>query len=786
MARSENEVDQIVFRWDGENASGSTGFGPVAWSASPDEVETVFGIFGAVLRASGDETRPALLRLHQRAGVLLIRRTPWTDPGGRSSVICHALIGSAELLDPATCLGLHGWNWEGSALPLAEVRGTLPVVPARALERAAGPIALQGVESELIGTTAELLRDPKARFTLLDERGDTACPVLWGLHGMFGGLLPDRRWTFASHDTVELPALRFVFVGRWAGAASRNTERRRVDPRERLGDRAEETAARLVHHHLWSLSEAAEHRPPRVADALAAVAGPDDLPLLERAERALTVLDDARARGAGETRRERRPGGAGEKPGGDSGTRAARPAGNPYAGGADRPRGGEARRELREERGPEGVAESGFGDGSRDRGAWPDGAYDRVGGTRGGPESRGGPRSAVPAPGDAYDGGSPRGEARLGVRPGEADDGPGPRATGGTAEVSRPRETWPTGDGYDDGGAPRDGREHRESRVRREASGPGASRPEGLAHGGEPDGRAPREGRAAHHVGDRRDVGPAPAHDPVAVPVVAPAWRGPERAARRRLPRPRGRARTVETGLVQRLAGPVDDAEARVRAGGDGELLDALRRRQTYAVTTLLMGEVARRLPSWDRPLRREFRDLVIGQELFATAPRSTQPGEPGEAERAANAAALHRWAVRPLLDEGDVPAAALAGLLSVLRSSPVPAARSAFRQIVDDERPGLPEDVWRALLREAYSHPHPHPPTARPSPGPPTVSPPAQPSSPPPPPPPPRPAAPPPPSRRPEPPPGGSSGGDGKLVVLTLVAVMVSLLAVIVAYYAT
>lgn len=282
MARSENEVDQIVFRWDSENVSGSTGFGPVAWSAPHEEVETLFGIFGALLRASGEETRPALLRLHQRAGVLLIRRTPWTDPGGRSSVICHALVGSAELLDPATCLGLHGWNWEGAALPLAEVRGPLPVVPARALERASGPIALQGVESELVGTTAELLRNPKARFTLLDERGDAACPVLWGLHGMFGGLLPDRRWTFASHDTVELPALRFVFVGKWAGAASRNTDRRRVDPRERLGDRAEDIATRLVHHHLWSLSEGDERRAATVADALRAVPGSDDLPCWRR------------------------------------------------------------------------------------------------------------------------------------------------------------------------------------------------------------------------------------------------------------------------------------------------------------------------------------------------------------------------------------------------------------------------------------------------------------------------------------------------------------------------
>ncbi|MFD9030010.1 hypothetical protein ACFVZW_02415 [Streptomyces sp. NPDC059567] len=728
MARSENEVDQIVFRWDSENVSGSTGFGPVAWSAPHEEVETVFGIFGALLRASGEETRPALLRLHQRAGVLLIRRTPWTDPGGRSSVICHALVGSAELLDPATCLGLHGWNWEGAALPLAEVRGPLPVVPAQALERAAGPIALQGVEAELVGTTAELLRNPKARFTLLDERGDTACPVLWGLHGMFGGLLPDRRWTFASHDTVELPALRFVFVGKWAGAASRNTDRRRVDPRERLGDRAEETAARLVHHHLWSLSEAAEHHPPNVADALGAVPGSGDLPLLETAERALAVLDRARTRGAAETRRERRPAGAGETPRDDAGARTAWPAGDTYAVGGSRGAGGD-------------------------------------------PEGRGGPHSGPPGTGNAYGVvGAPRGgEARREPREGRGPEGAG-EASGG---VARSREAWPAGDAYDGGVAPHDppvARGHQESGVRREEPGAGTPRADRLPYGGHRE-----EGRAAHDFGVRRDVSPAPAHAPADVHVVDPAWSGPKRGARRRLPRPRGRARAVETGLVRRLAASAEDAEASVRAGGDGELLDALRRPQPYAVTTLLMREVARRLPSWGHPLRREFRDLVIEQELFATAPRSTQPGEPGEAERAANAAALHRWAVRPLLDEGDVPTGALVALLSGLRSSPVPAARSAFRQIVDDERPGLPEDVWRALLREAYAQPQHQPRATRPSPAPTPV-----------PPPPPRPTAPPPPSRRPEPPPAASFGGDGKIVVLTLVAFMVSALAVIVSYYAT
>ncbi|MEU6882245.1 hypothetical protein [Streptomyces sp. NPDC046712] len=749
MARSENEVDQIVFRWDSENVSGSTGFGPVAWSAPREEVETLFGIFGALLRASGEETRPALLRLHQRAGVLLIRRTPWTDPGGRSSVICHALVGPPELLDPATCLGLHGWNWEGAALPLADVRGPLDVVPARALARSSGPglgaLDLPRVEAELVGTAAELLRNPQARFTLLDERGDAAPAVLSGLHGMFGGLVPDRRWTFASHDTVELPALRFVFVGQWAGAASRNTDRRRVDPRERLGDRAEEVAARLVHHHLWALSEGDGRRAAAVADALCSVPGADHLPLLETAERALTTLDRAASRGA----------------------RAAR--------------GSESAR--------------GTGQDPESRGSWDTGAFREHRDAR---DRR--------DPSDPHDGSDPREpgyprESRDPSDPSGPHDRSGPRESRYPSDPRESREFRDPSDPRDPRGArdpgdqrdPRESREEHESRVPRghrlheepghrpfrEDPEPRGAHP--LPEGGELAGayreaavprEAPGSPRAPHDA-----TVPGAVHGPVAVPVVPPEWRGPEGGARWRLPRPRRRGRVAETGLVRLLAASADDAEARIGASADGELLDALRRPQSYTVTTLLMREVARRLPSWDHPLRREFRDLVIGQELFATAPRSTHHDEPGEAERAANAAALHRWAVRPLLDEGNVPAGALVALLSRLRSSPVPAARAAFRQIVDDERPGLPEEVWRALLREAYAQPPasrpPAPASRPPAPGAPplrTVAPPAPPPQPP----------------RQEVAPPAPSGGDDRVVVFAIVAVLAIAVIFIVSYLMT
>ncbi|GGT97711.1 hypothetical protein [Streptomyces lateritius] len=674
MVRAENEVDQIVFRWDSENFSGSTGFGPVAWSGPADEVETLFRISGALLRASGEETRPALIRLQQRAGVLLIRRTPWTDAEGRSATVCHALVGSPDLLEPATCLGLYAWDWEGADLPLADVRGTLPRVREEALLPSAGrgqaalDLGLSRAEAELTGAVAELLRDPEARFTLLDERGDTACPVLWGLHGMFGDLTPDRRWTFASHDTVELPALRFAFVGRWAGAASRNTERRRADPRERPGDRAEAIAVRLVQHHLRGLAEG-DGGEYAVGAALRSVPDADHLPLLETAARAMAVLDH--------TRRPRSPDPT--PPPRPLPPRRSEPAPEPERRPEPRPgRMPERRPEPRPERMPERRPE---------------------------PEP-------MPAPAPA-------------------------------PEPPRPEQSpWPR----------------------------------------QPPG--PRGPSAADDARGREDV-----------PVVPPVWSGPEDGGRRRWPAP-GRARRrarLETGLVHRLADARDEAEAdaAVRAGGDGELLDALRRPQPYEFTTLLMGEVARRLPSWDRPSRRELCDLVIGQGLFVTAPRTSLRGAPADAERAANAAALHRWAIRPLLDAGDVPVRTLAALLSELRSSPDPAARAAFRQIVDAERPGLPEEVWRTLLREAYAGPGaPRQSTPRHQSAPPRRSPPQHP-------------APPPPGRAPEapppapsPPPSSASsspityaagpGGDGRIIAFAMVAVIVVLVVFILAYLMT
>ncbi|NKY16130.1 hypothetical protein HGA06_18930, partial [Streptomyces somaliensis DSM 40738] len=255
MSPHDRSVDQIVFRWDTDNLSGTTGFGPVACSCAPERADAVFRVAAPLLRATGEATAPALLRLENGDRVLLVHRAPWREAGGRAGTVCHALMGPAALLDPATCLGLHPWSWEGGDLPLAEVRGTLPPVPESALLPAADAGTrllsggLAGVRHELVGAVAEFLRHPKAGFTFLDPSGGAAHRVLWGLHGLFGGQTA-RRWTFATHDTVESDLLRFVFVSRWTGEASGSGARRRADPVERCGDRAESVAERLVRHHL--------------------------------------------------------------------------------------------------------------------------------------------------------------------------------------------------------------------------------------------------------------------------------------------------------------------------------------------------------------------------------------------------------------------------------------------------------------------------------------------------------------------------------------------------------
>ncbi|MFF6778799.1 hypothetical protein ACFY8W_35340 [Streptomyces sp. NPDC012637] len=605
-------VDQIVFRWDGANDSGTTGFGPVAWSGGRDEAEAMFRRARTALRASGEEVRPALIRLQGRTRAMLIRRIPWTDPGGGASTICHALVGRAELLEPTVCLGLHDWTWEGSGLPLARVRGALPHVREEDLIGAtddglyALDFRLARAEGELVGATAELLRRPNGRFTFLDERGDTALPVLWGLYGLFGEVV-GPRWTFATHDTAELPDLRFVFVGRWAGAASRNTDRQRSDPRERVGDEAESVAARLVAHHLRDVADG-ESRRYAVGLALrAARRRHPDASLLGLVRTALDDLDHDRGRNGGrnggrERERERSapPGTPTARTPGSSG-----PSGPSGSSGSSVPLGGSS---------------------------GPSGSSVPLGGSSG---SSG--RSPVLGGGAVGRGHAPRpGDLAPAVEPDDQWDGPVAEAVGPSPYGSA------------------------------------------AAAGSEGDGR--QSGRGLGSV----------------LGVPARNRRGPAGGARRGVRR--------HSGLEERLARSwaPDDVRAAAARATDAELLAALRERRPRAVTMLLVAEIHRRLPRWGRPLRRELCDLVIGEEYFVIRRHPEERVAPER--RAADAADLHDWAVRPLLagkNADDAAPARLAEVLLRFATTTDPAMQAAFRAIVRG-RSGLPEPVWRDLVLAA------------------------------------------------------------------------------------
>ncbi|MCX4984113.1 hypothetical protein [Streptomyces sp. NBC_00572] len=741
MTRSENEVDQIVFRWDSENLTGSTGFGPVAWSGPRDEAEALFRTFGTVLRASGEETRPALVRLEGRSTVMLVRRSPFTDAGGGTSVFCHALVGSTELLQPAVCLGLHAWNWKGADVNATRVRGPLPVISEDVLVPATGrgqgelDGALEYASEELTGTVAEFLRHPEERFTVLDERGDTATPVLWGLHSMFGELT-SRRWTFATHDTVELATLRFVFVGRWSGAASGNTGRRRIDPRERSGDPAEQVAARLVRHHLRGIEEGGDGLDAigRALHEASSASAARRTSLLERATRALDVLD------------RRRTGGPTDGP-----TPRPRPEPPPPQPPSPQPPAGDP---------PQSTAGKLW--------AWASGgraAEDSPPPETGPPAGRGGtPRDgeapaapAGPAPGElrAFDrpGPSdrpdvwfredppekPREESR---RPSAPQSDPydhrprSPELADPRSRPSRAPHHEPPAPGlsddreaYGDHRHPSDAPHRADLSKRPSESGDGRSASPGDDDpGSRPEPQLPEgPGRPAAQAPSHHRPPQGPGADPYPRPVLPLAesvWTGP--AVVRGRPwakvRGRGREREVETGLVHKLAAAdtVEEVRRLVAGGGDRELLAALRRPQAYLFLTLLLRETARRLPSWEHSLRRELCEVAIGREFWAVAPPGAEAdtSDPPEEQRAANAAELYRWAVRPLLARGDAPVGTLAELLARLRTGPAPSARETFWLIVDGERPGLPEAVWLTLLKEAYGVPRTAPRPGAPAPG--------------------------------------------------------------------
>jgi hypothetical protein len=297
-------VEQLVFRWNAQNRSGATGFGAVAWSGKRDTAENILRTVGPTLEVAGENAVPGLVRMEGKNSVLLGRRTLGRDPGGRAGTICHALLGPKAKLTPPRCLALHAWRWQEDDLPIDTVQERLRPVPYELLtaqlpeewDRLTDAIRDPGVAQTLVAVTAEVLRNPNRRFSVLDRSdGHDPYAVLWGLYGMFGHLLEDHPlgWSFATHDTDDTKPLRFTFLPDWTAHPSGGKRRVRVDPEQRQENQPEQIAKELVERHL----NAAE--PETVRKALSKYAPRKDSRdgrsdwLLRTAERALSRIPAA-------------------------------------------------------------------------------------------------------------------------------------------------------------------------------------------------------------------------------------------------------------------------------------------------------------------------------------------------------------------------------------------------------------------------------------------------------------------------------------------------------------
>ncbi|TXS35392.1 hypothetical protein EAO77_36820, partial [Streptomyces sp. t39] len=273
-------VDQVVFRWGGNQGRQATGMTAVAHSCPPRRADELGLELGPLLWVTGsDDPRPSVVRtVSQDNQVMLVQRWPTTDPSGRPSTVSHVLTGSGRILDPRTCLSLAYGGW-GERSKAEQASGRKDTVPAGSLQKVAlrhltemGQ-RLPEVEQALVLVTAEWLRDPRKRVSLLADgtpapgwpgRADAPL-VYYGLFLLFHDWLPGR-WTFATYDTVDSHPLRLTCVPRWESGEGAAGSLARVAAGPASDAPAHELATRLVAR---LLSHGPEGPPrPELADLL--------------------------------------------------------------------------------------------------------------------------------------------------------------------------------------------------------------------------------------------------------------------------------------------------------------------------------------------------------------------------------------------------------------------------------------------------------------------------------------------------------------------------------------
>ncbi|WP_107502469.1 hypothetical protein [Streptomyces sp. or3] len=240
-------LDQVVFRWDGNQGRSSTGMAAVAHSCSAERAESLRRELGPLLWVPGPGPAPraSSVRVSSRAvGTVLLQRWPTLDRGGRPSTACHAVFGGADTLTPLRCLGLGGSAWSRRAVAETAAGGLPTLDGARLRATAAERLRmmfdeLPAVKDPLTVVTAEWLRDPSRRLSLLAEEHDlpgwprlNRAPLLYlGLLSVFGDWF-GTEWSYATYDTADTHALRLTCVPEWSSqaAGARSLARIRLRP----------------------------------------------------------------------------------------------------------------------------------------------------------------------------------------------------------------------------------------------------------------------------------------------------------------------------------------------------------------------------------------------------------------------------------------------------------------------------------------------------------------------------------------------------------------------------
>ncbi|MEV7684735.1 hypothetical protein ACFW1F_30365 [Streptomyces bungoensis] len=259
-------VHQVVFRWDGNHGRQVTGMSAVAHSCPAEQAAELGRELGPLLWVSGPAAaRPSVVRTLSRDGrhVMLVQRWPTTDRGGRPSTVSHVLVGHPQALKTRQCIALahRGFSSRTKAEGASGQQREIDCAVLDELARPALPRMvdrLPDVKHALTLATAELLRDPRQRLSLLvEEEAPPAWPspaavplVYYGLFMIFGNWLP-HEWTFATYDTVDTHPLRLMSVPRWEQETGGPGPLARVMCRAPVQASFEQrAAARLVEHLL--------------------------------------------------------------------------------------------------------------------------------------------------------------------------------------------------------------------------------------------------------------------------------------------------------------------------------------------------------------------------------------------------------------------------------------------------------------------------------------------------------------------------------------------------------